>query len=156
METGLTISNGLGWSPDGTTFYLTDSFQHKIFAYDFEGRLGTISNRRVLVDLSDESVEPDGLTIDTDGNIWSALWDGWAIACFAPTGQELFRIKMPVPRPTSVTFGGADLNQLYITSASVGLSQKDIQACPTAGDLFCLTTKAKGLPSYSFGYGSDL
>jgi sugar lactone lactonase YvrE len=156
METGLTISNGLGWSPDGTTFYLTDSFQHKIFAYDFEGRSGTISNRRVLVDLSHESVEPDGLTIDTDGNIWSALWDGWAIACFAPTGQELFRIKMPVPRPTSVTFGGADLNQLYITSASVGLSQKDIQACPTAGDLFCLTTKAKGLPSYSFGYGSDL
>ena len=73
---------------------------------------GTITNRRVLVDLGQESVEPDGLTIDTQGNIWSALWDGWAIACFDPTGQELFRVKMPVPRPTSVTFGGGQLERV--------------------------------------------
>jgi sugar lactone lactonase YvrE len=155
METGLTISNGLGWSPDGTIFYLTDSFQHKIFAYDFDGTSGAISNRRVLVDLRDESVEPDGLTIDTQGNIWSALWDGWAVACFDPNGQELFRVKMPVPRPTSVTFGGSNLNELYITSASVGLSQKEVQAYPTAGDMFRLTTGSQGLPSYSFGNGNS-
>ncbi len=154
METGLTISNGLGWSPDGKTFYLTDSFQHKIFAYDFDGDAGTIHNRRVLVDLSDEPVEPDGLTIDTQGNIWSALWDGWAIACFDPTGYELFRVKMPVPRPTSVTFGGPDLNDLYITSASVGLSQKEVQECYTSGDLFRLSTELKGMPTYGFGHGA--
>jgi len=154
METGLTISNGLGWSPDGKTFYLTDSFQHKIFAYDFNGDAGTIHNRRVFVDLSDESVEPDGLTIDTQGNIWSALWDGWAIACFDPTGQELFRVKMPVPRPTSVTFGGPNLTDLYITSASVGLSQKEVQECYTSGDLFRLSTEFKGMPTCGFGYGA--
>lgn len=151
METGLTISNGLGWSPDGKTFYLTDSFQHKIFAYDFDGNAGTLSNRRVLVDLSHESVEPDGLTLDGEGNIWTALWDGWAIACFDPFGQERFRIKMPVPRPTSLTFGGSDLTDLYITSASVGLSQKDVQKAYTAGDLFRLSTHSTGMPTYRFG-----
>lgn len=151
METNLTISNGLGWSPDGGTFYLTDSTPHKIYAYDFEPRSGTLSRRRVLVDLSAEAVEPDGLTIDAQGNIWTALWDGWAIACFAPTGQELCRIKMPIPRPTSLTFGGSDLSDLYITSASVGLSQKQVQECPIAGDLFCLSTSSKGLSTNLFG-----
>jgi sugar lactone lactonase YvrE len=150
METGLTIANGLGWSPDGNTFYLTDSFQHKIYAYDFEPKTGSISNRRVLVDLTDEAVEPDGLTIDAQGNIWSALWDGWAIACFNSTGKQLFRVKMPVPRPTSVTFGGQNLSDLYITSASVGLSQKEIQLSYMAGDLFRFPTQAKGLPTYAF------
>jgi len=150
METDLTISNGLGWSPNGKTFYLTDSFQHKIFAYDFDGAGGSIGNRRVLVDLSHESVEPDGLTVDTQGNLWVALWDGWAIACFDPAGQELFRIKMPVPRPTSVTFGGSELTELYITSASVGLSQKEVQEAYTAGDLFHFDTESQGTPTYRF------
>jgi sugar lactone lactonase YvrE len=152
METGLTISNGLGWSPDGSIFYLTDSFQHKIYAYDFNATTGSISNRRVLIDLSEESFEPDGLTIDTRGNIWSALWDGWAIACFTPTGKLIFRVNLPVPRPTNLTFGGPNLSDLYITSASVGLSQKEVQECYTAGDLFRLSTHSKGLPTYAFGH----
>lgn len=140
METGLTISNGLGWSPDETTFYLTDSAQHKIYAYDFEVETGTIRDRRVLVDLSDEVVEPDGLAIDQQGNLWSALWDGWCIACFNATGQEILRVKIPVQRPTSVAFGGTHLTDLYITSASVGLSQKEIQQGFNAGDLFRFST----------------
>ena len=151
METGLTIANGLAWSPDGSTFYLTDSAQHKIFAYDYLADTGTIVNRRTLIDLSAEAVEPDGLTIDIDGNLWSALWDGWCIACFAASGQEQARIQLPIPRPTSVTFGGPDLTDLYITSACVGLSQKEIQKCHTAGDLFCLSALAHGLPTHSFG-----
>lgn len=151
METGLTISNGLGWSPDGCTFYLTDSAPQKIYAYDFEPESGTLSNRRVFVDLSAEAVEPDGLTIDSEGNIWSALWGGWAIACFAPTGQELGRLKMPVPRPTSLTFGGQDLSDLYITSASVDMTQTELQDCFIAGDLFHLSTSSTGLPTNVFG-----
>lgn len=150
METDLTISNGLGWSPDGATFYLTDSAQHKIFAYDFEPDTGAISHRRVFVDLSDEGVEPDGLAIDTQGNVWSALWNGWAVACFDPTGKPLTRVKMPIPCPTCVAFGGPDLTDLYITSASVGLSQKEIQKCYTAGDLFRVATESKGLPVHPF------
>ena len=108
METGLTISNGLGWSPDNETFYLTDSPQRKIYAYRFDLETGAIADRRVFVDLGDEDVEPDGLAIDREGNLWSALWDGWSIVCFDPTGKERERIAMPVQRPTSLTFGGAD------------------------------------------------
>ncbi len=142
METGLTISNGLGWSPDEKTFYLTDSAKHIIYAYDFDVNTGAIANRRVLIDLSHEIVdgvivEPDGLTIDQQGNLWSALWNGWRIACFNPAGEEIYSVKLPVQRPTSVTFGGANLTDLYITSASVGLSQKEIQNGFYAGDLFC-------------------
>ncbi|WP_026735431.1 SMP-30/gluconolactonase/LRE family protein [Fischerella sp. PCC 9605] len=150
METELTISNGLGWSPDGSTFYLTDSAPHKIYAYDYEAATGTISNRRILVDLSKEAVEPDGLAIDEQGNLWSALWDGWCIACFNPAGQEILRIKMPIQRPTSLTFGGSHLTDLYITSASVGLSQTEIQQGFYAGDLFYLSTNFSGMPTRQF------
>jgi sugar lactone lactonase YvrE len=156
METGLTISNGLGWSPDEKTFYLTDSPKRIIYAYDFDGETGSISNRRTFVDLGNEAVEPDGLTIDQQGNIWSALWDGWSIACFNPTGQEIFRVKMPVQRPTCPTFGGANLTELYITSASVGLSQKEIQQGFYAGDLFCLSTVSPGMPTHKFSDSSNI
>lgn len=148
METELTISNGLGWSPDQSTFYLTDSIEHQIYAYDFDVEAGTIQNRRTLIDLSNEAVEPDGLAIDTDGNIWTALWDGWCVACFNASGQELKRIHLPVQRPTSVTFGGSKLSDLYITSASVGLSQKEIQQGFHSGDLFRFATDSAGLPSF--------
>jgi sugar lactone lactonase YvrE len=147
MEKGLTISNGLGWSPDQSTFYLTDSAKHRIYAYDFDIEAGTITNRRIFVDLSQEIVdgtvvEPDGLTIDQQGNLWSALWNGWRVACFNAKGEEIHSIKLPVQRPTSVTFGGAELTDLYITSASVGLSQKEIQRGFNAGDLFRVSVKA--------------
>ncbi|HEY9639729.1 MAG TPA: SMP-30/gluconolactonase/LRE family protein [Coleofasciculaceae cyanobacterium] len=150
METGLTIANGLGWSPDDSTFYLTDSAPHHIYAYDFEVETGAIRNRRILVDLSAEAVEPDGLAIDQQGNLWSALWNGWCIACFSPAGQEILRVQLPVQRPTSLTFGGAHLTDLYVTSASVGLSQKEIQQGVYAGDLFRLTTPASGSSTQPF------
>lgn len=156
METGLTISNGLGWSPDGSTFYLTDSAQHHIYAYDFEAKTGAISNRRVLVDLSHESGEPDGMAIDAEGNLWSALWNGWCITCFNPSGQEILRVKMPVQRPTSLTFAGDNLTDLYITSASVGLSQQEIQQGFYAGDLFRLSTNSSGTPIQRFRYLSGV
>lgn len=156
METGLTISNGLGWSPDGSTFYLTDSAQHQIYAYDFEIEAGAICNRQVLIDLSHESVEPDGLAIDSQGNLWSALWNGWCIACFNPSGEEILRVKMPVQRPTSLTFAGVNLTELYITSASVGLSQQEIQQGFYAGDLFRLATHVSGMTTQRFFNSANL
>jgi sugar lactone lactonase YvrE len=150
METGLTISNGLGWSPDGRTFYLSDSPQRKIYAYRFDAESGTIADRRVLVDLGDEPVEPDGLTVDGAGHLWSALWNGWCIACFDADGKELGRRALPVQRPTSVTFGGERLADLYVTSASVGLSQAEVQRGICAGDLFRIAADVPGLPTNRF------
>jgi sugar lactone lactonase YvrE len=150
METGLTISNGLGWSPDGATFYLTDSPERKIYAYRFDVETGSISDRRVLVDLKDEAVEPDGLAIDRRGHLWSALWNGWGIVHFDPQGRELERIPLPVQCPTSLTFGGHDLTELYVTSASVGLSQEEIQRGFYAGDLFRISTESPGMPAQLF------
>jgi sugar lactone lactonase YvrE len=150
METGLTISNGLGWSPDGTTFYLTDSPLRKIYAYRFDGATGEISDRTVVIDLDDEPVEPDGLAIDNDGNIWTALWDGWSVACFSPAGEALGRVKLPVQRPTCPTFGGPQRQTLYVTTASVGLSQQAIQQGFYAGDLFAIATPAPGLATNPF------
>jgi sugar lactone lactonase YvrE len=150
METGLTISNGLGWSPDEKTFYLTDSPTRKIFSYRFDVESGAIEDRRVAVDLGDEPVEPDGLAIDRYGHLWTALWDGWCIACFDSNGKELHRIGMPVQRPTSLTFGGEDLRDLYVTTASVGLSQEEIQRGFHAGDLFRISTDSSGLPTHRF------
>lgn len=150
METGLTISNGLGWSPDQKTFYLTDSEQQKIYAYDFNAVTGNISNRRVIVNLTGESFYPDGLTIDSKGNIWSAMWDGWCVIRFNPAGEEILRVQLPVKCPTNCTFGGEELKSLYITTASVGLSQEDIEKSFYSGDLFCLQTDIPGLPTYHF------
>ena len=110
----------------------------------------SIRDRRVLIDLSDEVAEPDGLTIDQQGNIWSALWNGWGVACFNPNGQEILRVKVPIQRPTCVTFGGSDRTDLYITSASVGLSQQEIKQGFFAGDLFRFSTQAIGLPTHPF------
>jgi sugar lactone lactonase YvrE len=151
METNLTISNGLGWSPDGHTFYLTDSPSRKIYAYEFDPATGKIRNRRVLIDLGDEAAEPDGLAIDQQGHLWSALWNGWCVVCFDPSGREIERTRLPVQRPTSIAFGGAELTDLYVTTASVGLSQKDIQRGFLAGDLFRVAAASQGMPTHCFG-----
>lgn len=151
VESKLTISNGLGWSPDGNTFYLTDSQPHKIDAYDFDAATGSITNRRILIDLSEEEFEPDGMTIDAEGCLWSAMWNGWCVIRFDSEGKEMLRVELPVQRPTSCTFGGEHLTDLFITTASVGLSQQEIEQGICAGDLFCVQTDVVGLPSYAFG-----
>lgn len=151
MEAGLTISNGLGWSPDQTTFYLADSGSKCIYAYDFEPLSGTIANRRTFIDFSQEPFTPDGLALDQDGYLWVALWDGWSVIRVAPTGEAVLRVPVPVQRPTCCTFGGVDRRTLYITTASVGLSEAEIAACLESGDLFSVRTEAIGMPTTPFG-----
>lgn len=150
METGLTNSNGIGWSPDQRLFYHTDTPTQRIYVYDYDLDTGSIQNRRVHIDLSGESFFPDGLAIDAEGYIWSAMWNGWCVIRFDPTGKEVLRIPVPVPCPTCCAFGGANLTDLYITTASVGLSQPEIQKAFYSGDVFCLKTNVVGLSSYSF------
>ncbi|MGF1536915.1 MAG: SMP-30/gluconolactonase/LRE family protein [Elainellaceae cyanobacterium] len=150
METGLTISNGLGWSPDQRRFYLADSPLQKIYVYDYDAASGAIANRRVHVDLTAESCYPDGLTVDAEGCLWVALWDGWRVQRFDPEGQPMGKVPMPVQRPTSCNFGGPDLQTLYITSASVGLSEAEIEQSFFSGDLFALEPGVRGLPLTPF------
>lgn len=150
METGLTISNGLGWSPDDTTFYLTDSPRQTIYAYDFDAESGHIRDRRIFVDLTHEAFFPDGLAVDVEGCVWSAMWDGWCVIRFDPQGEEMMRVDMPVQRPTCCVFGGKHLTDLYITTASVGLSEQEIQKSFYSGDLFCMPTDTRGIPAPLF------
>ncbi|MFQ3614726.1 MAG: SMP-30/gluconolactonase/LRE family protein [Cyanobacteriota bacterium] len=148
METGLTISNGLGWSPDGHTFYLTDSPRQQIYAYNFDPETGSLSQRRVFIDLKGTSFFPDGLTVDAYGYLWVALWDGWAVQRFDPQGIPVEKLELPVQRPTCPTFGGPHLDQLFITTAAIGLSEKEIQNSFHAGDLFVVQTQVPGLPAH--------
>lgn len=155
MESGLTISNGMGWSPDGGTFYLTDSPLRRIYAYDHDEESGEITGRRVFADLTGSPAFPDGLAVDAEGCVWSAQWDGWCVIRFAPDGREIQRLELPVQRPTSCCFGGPELRTLYITSASVGLSEREIQVCPLSGDLFRVDTETQGLPGQPFDDAYD-
>ena len=143
---GLSISNGIGWSQDGCFFYHTDSFDRHIYRYT------TVNNAltRREIFYTPPTGTPDGLTIDSDGNIWTALWDGSRVIQLSPEGFELAEILLPVSRPTSVSFGGADLRTLFITSASVDLSAKELSTQPYAGDLFSIRLPNFGLPENRF------
>lgn len=154
MESGIEISNGLGWSPDNRTFYFTDSPARVIYAYDFDALSGDLSNRRVFASIPNAPREgmPDGLAIDEEGCVWSARWGGWKVVRYTPDGQIEREIEMPVEFPTSCAFGGANLDDLYITSAFVEIrdlaDRRAIQ--PLAGDIFRLKTHVRGLPEPLF------
>jgi L-arabinonolactonase len=150
MESGIDISNGIGWSPDNRVMYYTDSSPQKIYAYDFDLPTGTISNKRVFVDSSDRPGSPDGLTVDAEAFIWSARWGGWCLERYDPAGKLERTVKVPVECPTSVMFGGANLDVLYFTSASIEIPKDKRSQFPLAGDLFCFQPGVKGLPEALF------
>jgi sugar lactone lactonase YvrE len=150
MIRGVRTSNGLGWSPDNRTMYFTDSPLKTIFAYDFDPETGAISNRRPHIHTPDEPGVPDGLTVDREGCIWSARWDGYRITRYTPDGEEDRVVEMPVARPTSIAFGGPDLRELFITTAWMGYSPSRIQEEPQAGDLFSVKVDVPGFPEPVF------
>lgn len=151
MDTGFTVPNGLGWSPDNTRMYFTDSFRKTIYTYDFDLLSGSIGNRRPFASFGADDGKPDGLTVDEDGCLWVALWDAWHIVRLSPEGREMQRIRMPVPRPTSCCFGGSGLETLYVTSASVRMSEEALAAAPLSGSLFALDIPGvRGLPETAF------
>lgn len=151
MDSGFTVANGMGWSPDNRHMYFTDSNRRTIYAYDFDLRAGEIANRRPLITFDTTDGTPDGLTVDADGCIWVAVWDAWRISRFSPTGEEMQRIMMPVPRPTSCCFGGENLDTLYVTSASVRLSAEVLSKAPLSGSLFSIQIPGvHGLPETTF------
>lgn len=131
------ISNGLGWSPDGHTFYHIDSKQRRVDSYPFDRATGRLGPRTTAVDLAAESGLPDGMTVDAIGRLWVAFWGGGAVKCFSP-GEPVPRVlvELPCAQVTSCEFGGPDLSDLFITTARYGLTPAALAAQPDAGALF--------------------
>lgn len=150
MDKDITVSNGIGWSPDRKIMYFTDSFRYAIYAYDYVAESGTIANRRIFVETSPEGGLPDGLTVDTEGFVWSAYCGGWRVVRYNPEGKVDREYRLPVANPTSCAFGGEHLDELYITSAALGLSEEDKRQHPQSGDLFCLKPGVAGMDEPRF------
>ena len=150
MEKHITISNGLGWSPDYRQFYYTDGLRYRIYVYDFDMATGTLSNRRIFLQLEKSPIEPDGLTIDSQGYIWEAQWNSGKIFRYSPAGETVREIALPIQRPTSCMFGGEHFDTLYVTSCSQGLGETT-RLPPPAGAVFALDVGVKGLPEPAFG-----
>lgn len=148
--TGVTISNGLAWSPDERTMYYVDSPTHGIDLFDFEPETGSASHRRRLVEFPDRWGLPDGMTVDEEGCLWVAFWAGSTVRRIAPDGRVTFVVELPVSQVTSCAFGGDDLSDLYVTSARNGLSGEQLRTQPHAGGLHLLQPGVRGLPAHPF------
>jgi len=139
----VTVSNGTGWSPDGRLMYYIDTPTRRIDVFDFDGQRPL--NRRPLVEHIEEGY-PDGLTVDADGCVWVALWDGGAVRRYTPTGELDRVLELPVLRPTACAFGGADLTDLYISTARTGLDAPH----PMSGSVLVVPGAGKGLAQPPF------
>ena len=142
--TGVTIPNGIGWSPDDRTMYFTDSAQGTIVAFYFESESGEIGSSKGFASIAAADGVPDGLTVDAEGYVWSAHWGGWRVTRYNPEGAVDRVITLPVPRPTSCAFGGELLDRLYVTSASIGLLPEQLAKAPLSGGIFELNVGVRG------------
>ena len=150
MLADVSISNGLGWSPDDTKMYYVDTGRQAIDVFDFDVEAGSIHDRRTLVEIPTEVGLPDGLAVDSDGCIWLALWGGHAVRRYGPEGAPLDVIELPTPQVTSCVFGGRDLRDLYITSAGKELDDGPDRSQELDGGLFTVRVSTPGLPTNSF------
>ena len=143
---GINISNGLGFTPDQKNLYYTESLARKIYKFDYDADSGEISNQRIWKEIPPNEGVPDGLTVDAEGIVWSARWEGSAVYKYAPTGENVQKIEIPAQKVTSVTFGCENLNNLYVTTALDG-GTKETEG-EGAGALFCIPNVGQGLPEY--------
>ncbi len=147
---GVTISNGLGWSPDARNLYYVDSGPATIFHFDVDSN-GQISGRRPFTTFhAGVDGVPDGLCVDVEGALWVAMWDGGEVRRYAPNGELLAKVQLPVDRPTSCAIGGTNGTTLYVTTARTGLSQSTLEGQPLAGGIFSVDIGVTGLPLNAF------
>lgn len=142
----VTISNGLEWTRDGSHAYYNDTATYSVSVFDYDPNAG-LTNRRVFVDLSAESKRPDGLTVDEQGGVWVALSNGSAVRRYTSSGVLDEVIEMPVKKVTACTFGGPQLDQLFITTSREGIEPG---TDPLAGSLFRAFTGVRGVPAREF------
>ncbi len=148
---GLRISNGMAWSPDGKTMYFTDTPTREIVAFDYDLETGEIWNYRVIIHFEKSFGFPDGMTTDMDGNLWIAMWGGARVSQWSPTGTLLAQFGVPALNVTSCAFGGPAMNELYITTAMLGMDKTGFKRFPQAGAIFRMETNVTGMPTFEFG-----
>jgi sugar lactone lactonase YvrE len=146
----VTISNGLDWSDDLGTMYYVDTPTSRVDRFDLDGSAAMLGQRRPFITLPNELGAPDGLTVDSAGRLWLALWGGSAVRCFSPSGELEAIVRLPASHVTSCTFGGPDLGDLYITTAQTELSPDELAREPLAGRLFRCRPGALGRPANRF------
>lgn len=156
----VSLSNGLAWSADGKKMYYIDTPTKRVDVFDFDARApephAPAINRRVLHELGQFDGSPDGMTIDTEGNLWVALWGGSRVVhIHGTTGNEIGEIKIPASQVTSCCFGGAELKDLYITTAAGGLNDEQKAKQPHAGGIFRAPLAVGGRPAQLYGKPSD-
>lgn len=149
---GVGISNGIAWNSDETKMYYVDSTPQSIYSFDFDVANGKISNRKKIIEIDPAEGCPDGMCIDAEGMIWVAHFGGWKVSRWNPeTCEKLGEIKLPCAQVTCPTFGGENLDELYITTASFGLSEKERKEQPLAGCTFVVKPGVKGVSANKFG-----
>jgi sugar lactone lactonase YvrE len=146
MASGLIVSNGLAWSPDGRTMYHSDSRAASIYRYAYDLETGAIGDRELFVPMHPEWGRPDGAAVDADGCYWSCGISAGRLNCFSPSGELLKYVELPVTHPTMPCFGGPDLKTLYVTSLRDGVADEVLQKTPQAGSLFALQPGVAGAP----------
>ncbi|CAN6595257.1 hypothetical protein TRVA0_001S00936 [Trichomonascus vanleenenianus] len=148
MEDGLVCGNGITWSPDGKTMYLNDSCAQYIYAYDFDIATGNISNKRVFKCFIGTPHEPDGMVVDSDGNLWIAMYNGYCIMVLDPQGNVVHEIKSPGKCTACTAWGGKDFNIIYGVSAYDKSPNR--LSTDEGGHVFKVVTNYKGMPKYEF------
>ena len=151
MVTGVGISNGIDWSPDRTHMYYVDSLTQRIDQFDFDLATGAIANRRELATIDANDGCPDGLAVDAEGAIWVALWGGSALHRYLPDGRLDRILRVPVSHPTTCAFGGPALEDLYITSATVKLSDSERRLQPFGGAVMRCRPGVTGRAAHPYG-----
>lgn len=149
LDEGYAVTNGPAFSAAGDIMYHTDSARRKIYRFAL-GAGGSLGERTTFLHFTGAEGYPDGMTVDAEGCLWVAFWDGWAVRRFSATGELLETIETPVQRPTSVAFGGPSLDRLYITSARIGLDQTALAVQPNAGGLFMFEAGVVGIAELPF------
>jgi sugar lactone lactonase YvrE len=149
---GIGVANGLAWSLDRRAMYFIDTSTRRVTAYDYRAATGALSNPRPVITFAEADGWPDGMTIDSQGMLWIAHWQGGQVSRWNPrTGQRLDAIAVPAPLVTSCAFGGPDLDHLYITTARSGLKPEALETYPHAGGLFRAYPGVRGVPAFEYG-----
>ncbi|MEB3102964.1 SMP-30/gluconolactonase/LRE family protein [Ferviditalea candida] len=151
MLDSVSVSNGIAWSSNNKTMYYIDTPTRAVTAFDFDLDSGSLARPRQIICIPEGEGLPDGMTIDEEGMLWIAHWDGAKVSRWNPeTGECLEEVPVPASKVTSCAFGGSRMDELYITTARKGLSEAELREQPHAGGLFCIKTSVKGTAGHSF------